>query len=411
MESKRLWIWLQNAVGVGWTHSADLLQQFGDAAAVYAADESALRAAGLNGAALRNLKNKSLSKADKILKTVQKKGWQVLTPDEAAYPDGWAALPDLPLAVYVCGQLPDRAAFPTIAVVGTRKISEEGRRLTAALAAGLAAAGCTLVGDTIHGGDEVAMEAVVKVGGVGVILQPCGTDVDYPKKSDRLRTAVLTAGGAILSEFPPSTPVRRENYGLRNRLLATYADAVLVTEAGEKSGTLRLAGLAAASGREVLAVPGDRTQNAGCHKLIRDGAALVENCREILKVLVGRYPQLNSEKGMEAEKRSWAESPKSEPPKKERKPAKRPEPIRPYVVRQQPQPAPASGEVTWGPLPDYLSDRAKTVAERLTAEPRSIEQLTEDTALSMPQAMTALTELELCGVAQSYPGGRYSRKG
>lgn len=411
MDDKRLWLWLQSAVGYGWPHSAALLQQFGDAASVYAADEAALRRAGLSGAALKNLKNKSLTKADKIAKAVAKHGWRVLTPDDADYPDGWAGLPDLPLAVYVEGKLPDRHGRLTVTVVGTRKISDEGKHLTGGIAAGLAAAGCIVVGDTIAGGDEAAMAAVVEAGGCGIVLQPCGLDISYPKRGDKLREAVLSGGGALLSEFPPSTPVRRENYGLRNRLLATLSDAVLVTEAGEKSGTVRLAGMATAAGHEVLAVPGDRSQNAGCHKLIREGAMLVESSAEILRTFAPRYPLLDRQKGQDAEKAFLAALPPEPAKPKKQEPSVPPrERVRPYAIRQQTQPPPTvAAELP--PLPTYLSDNAKAIGARLTAEPQSAEQLMEETALSMPQALTALTELELCGVAQSYPGGRYSRKG
>lgn len=410
MDDKVLWLWLQHAVGCGCPHSAALLQQFGDAASVYAAEEAALRRAGVSGALLRNLKNKSLAKAEKSWAAVVKNGWHVLTPDDETYPDGWAHLPDLPLAVYVDGTLPDRRGRLTVTVVGTRKISEEGRRLTGGIAAGLAAAGCLIVGDTIAGGDEAAMAAVVKAGGRGIVLQPCGLDVSYPKRGDELRGAVLAGGGAIVSEFPPATPVRRENYGLRNRLMATLSDVVLVTEAGEKSGTVRVANLATAAGHEVLAVPGDRAQNAGCHKLIREGATLVESSNEILRAFAPRYPLLDRQKGADAEKAYLA----SPPPKPKPKPAFRPDPprerVKPYAIRQQAQPAP-TGTVEFPPLSEHLSENAKTIGARLTAEPRSAEQLMEDTALTMPQALTALTELELYGVAASFPGGRYSRKG
>ena len=410
MDDKVLWLWLQNAVGCGCPHSAALWQQFGDAASVYAADEAALRRAGVSGALLKNLKNKSLVKAEKIAAAVAKNGWHVLTPDDEAYPDGWANLPDLPLAVYVDGPLPDRSGRLTVTVVGTRKISEEGRHLTGGITAGLAAAGCLIVGDTIAGGDEAAMAAVVKVGGRAVILQPCGLDVSYPKRGDDLRNAVLAGGGTILSEFPPSTPVRRENYGLRNRLMATFSDVVLVTEAGEKSGTVRVANLATAAGHEVLAVPGDRAQNAGCHKLIREGATLVESSDEILRAYAPSYPRLDRQKGVDAEKAYLA----SPPPKPKPKPAFRPDPprerVKPYVIRQKAQPAPTE-TVAFPPLPEHLSENAKTIGIRLRAEPQSAEQLMEDTTLSMPQVLTALTELELYGVATGFPGGRYSRKG
>lgn len=408
MDKRVYWVWLQTVVGCGWAHTARLLRRFGDAEGVWQADEAALREAGLTGTVLKRAMHKTLDKAEKQLHLALAQAWEVWTPDMPEFPSTWKALSDLPLVIYATDTMPfPHRTRPMVTVIATRKISEKGRRVTGKLAAGLAAAGVTIVGDTIEGGDATAMMAVAAVGGAGVIVQPCALDVTYPRKTAHIRQAVLDAGGVVLSEFPAGTAVRKEHFRMRNRLLATLGDALIVTEANEGSGTVTVAEMASAAGHEVYAVPGDPATNAGCHRLIRDGAVLVQNGKQAAMELADRYPALDVQLVDEAESAYVSKQPAQ--PEKSKKQAPVPryarQPVTP-IVRPEPQPMPVVAD-----LPPELSENAKCVATHLTASPQGLEELTEKTSLSLPQVMMALTELEVHGVAEKRAGSLYGRKG
>lgn len=411
MDNRIYWVWLQAALGCGYPHSGRLLRHLGNAERVWLADEETLRAAGLSGQTLKKLMNKALDKAGKQLRAALACGWQVWTPEMPEYPAPWKELSDLPVVLYAAGCWPaDWQDRPVLTVLATREISGDGLLLTGKMVAGLASAGAIIAGDTIAGGDAAVMAAVSSVGGCGILLQPCGLDVSYPKKTEALRDEILKGGGVMLSEFPAGTPVRRENYRVRNRLLASLPDAVIVTEAPEASGTLQVAGLAAAAGRDVLAVPGDRERHAGCHRLIRQGAVLVQNAVDVARELNAKFPSLDSQVVAAAE-RSYVPRPPKSSPKPATKKEKKPRPALRSQPAVKPLPAQPSPALSVADLPASISDNARCILPHLTGQPQGLEELTEKTPLSLPQAMMALTELELCGVAESHAGGRYSRKG
>lgn len=411
MDKRIYWVWLQSALGCGYAHTGRLLRAFGSAERVWLADEKALRAAGLSGAALKKTMNKAVDKAGKQLRASLACGWQVWTPDMPEYPSPWKGLADPPLVIYATGALPaDWQERPVLTILATRKISTDGLLLTGRMAAGLATGGAIIAGDTISGGDAAVMAAVSSVGGCGVLLQPCGLDVSYPKTTEYLRDEIIKGGGVMLSEFPAGTPVRKENYRLRNRLLASLPHAVIVTEAPDLSGTLQVARLASSNGRDVFAVPGDLVLHAGCHQLIREQAMLVRGAEDVIRELSVKFPWLDMKLVANAESAYMPRPPKNpvKAPAKKRKVRAVPHREPPEIKVLPTEPLPA---LSVADLPASISDNAKCILPHLTERPQGLEELTEKTPLSLPQAMMALTELELCGVAESHAGGRYSRKG
>lgn len=411
MDKRIYWVWLQQALGCGYAHTGRLLRTFGSAERVWLADEESLRAAGLTGTALKKAMNKAVDKAGKQLRAAVACGWQVWTPDMPEYPAPWKEIADPPLAIYATGTLPaDWQQRPVVTVLATRRISTNGLLLTGKIAAGLATGGVIIAGDTISGGDAAVMAAVASVGGCGILLQPCGLDVSYPKTTEYLRDEIVKGGGVMLSEFPAGTTVRKENYRLRNRLLAALPHAMIVTEAPDPSGTLQVARLASTNGRDVFAVPGDLVTHAGCHQLIREQAMLVRGAEDVARELSIKFPSLDVKLVANAEQ-AYVPRPPKTPVKA---PAKK-KSLRAVTRREPPEikllPTEPLPELSVADLPASISDNAKCILPHLTERPQGLEELTEKTPLSLPQAMMALTELELCGVAESHAGGRYSRKG
>ncbi|KPN21217.1 DNA processing protein DprA [Xanthomonas sp. Mitacek01] len=190
-----------------------------------------------------------------------------------------------PLALFVEGD-PCRLWRAGIAVVGSRAPTAGGRDTAAAFARHFAGAGFSVVSGLASGIDAAAHIAALDAGGNTVAVLGCGIDIAYPRSNLRLH-ARIAAEGTLVSEYPPGTPARREQFPSRNRIVAGLALGTLVVEAAQRSGALITARLAADAGREVFAIPGSihNPMARGCHRLLRDGATLVESPDEVTAAL------------------------------------------------------------------------------------------------------------------------------
>jgi len=201
------------------------------------------------------------------------------------YPPALAAIVDPPPVLWVCGR---RAALhgPAVAIVGSRAGSSYALSVAERLAADLAARGVAIVSGLARGVDSAAHRGALSASGVTIGVLGSGPDVVYPPEHRPL--ALEIAGlGAVVSELAPGTPPRACFFPLRNRVISGLVRAVVVIEAGEKSGSLITARCALEQGREVLAVPGNvlNGRNRGGHALLRDGAKIVEAADDILEEL------------------------------------------------------------------------------------------------------------------------------
>jgi len=210
---------------------------------------------------------------------------------DARYPRSVTDLTDAPAVLYVRGELARferMLAGERVAIVGARRASEYGLQQARGLGRGLAAAGLTVVSGLALGVDSAAHVGALEADGVTVAVLACGPDVAYPASKRRLHARIV-ASGAVIAELPPGTRPRRWCFPARNRIIAALAQATVVVEAGERSGSLITAGQAADLGREVAAVPGLVTAPlaAGTNALIADGAQLVRGAHDVLELLFG----------------------------------------------------------------------------------------------------------------------------
>ncbi|MGW0174945.1 DNA-processing protein DprA [Rhodococcus sp. NPDC003322] len=237
-----------------------------------------------------------LDTAERDLEHLERLGGRLLTPDDEDWPawkllafDGIDAVRDReaapPLALWALGEgsaadLTDRA----VAVVGTRAASGYGEHVTTQFVEDLSGSGWTIVSGAAYGVDGAAHRAALAAGGPTVAVLACGVDRAYPAGHARMLKEIA-ATGLVVSEYPLGTTPARHRFLARNRLVAALSDAVLVIEAGARSGARNTAAWAARLGRPVLAVPGPVTSAAsvGCHRMIRDGAAqLVTRASEVV---------------------------------------------------------------------------------------------------------------------------------
>jgi DNA processing protein len=192
---------------------------------------------------------------------------------------------DPPLVLWVRGSI-DALERPAVAMVGSRAASPYGLAVAERLGADLAARGLVVVSGLARGVDSAAHRGALAGGGATVAVLGSGADVIYPPEHAPLSRAI-EASGAIVSELVPGTPPLPLFFPLRNRIISGLSRAVVVIEAGEKSGSLITARLALEQGRDVLAVPGNvlSGRNRGAHALLRDGAKIVEGADDILEEL------------------------------------------------------------------------------------------------------------------------------
>jgi DNA processing protein len=176
---------------------------------------------------------------------------------------------------------------PRVAIVGSRRPSPYGEAVAERLATDLAAAGVIVVSGLALGVDAAAHEGALESGGCTVAVLGTGVDIVYPRANADLAARILAAGGALVSQFADGTVPQRANFPRRNWTIAALSDAVVVVEAAEGSGALITAEAALALDREVMAVPGSvfSPLSVGCHQLLRDGAGLVQNARDVLAAL------------------------------------------------------------------------------------------------------------------------------
>lgn len=290
--SATAWLRFIRAPGLGSVRLRALLEHFGSIHALAAAPEAALRAAGVPQAALVWLRCPDPKRLQADAVWLEQPHHHLLTCDSPDFPALLQCSPRAPAALFVRGD-PLWLWHAQIAIVGSRNPTAGGRSNARDFARALARAGLIVTSGLADGIDAVAHRAALDAGQPSVAVIGTGPDRVYPACNQALAEAIADHG-AIVSEYPPGTPVRREHFPQRNRIIAGLSLGTLVVEAALRSGALISAREAAEAGREVFALPGSihNPLARGCHRLIREGAALVESAEEILAALGPQAAQL-----------------------------------------------------------------------------------------------------------------------
>ena len=211
-----------------------------------------------------------------------------IRPDEYNFTQRLASIANPPKSLCFMGKLPTSGA-PVVAIVGSRKPSAYGREVTEQLAGDLAKAGCIIVSGLALGIDGIAQKAALEAGGTVIGVIPNELPDISPQTNYKLAMNIIKNGGAILSEWQKGDGkvVNRWSFLERNRLVSGLADAVIITEAAERSGTLNTAAHALSQGRDVFAVPGNITSplSAGCNALLKQGAYPATEAKDILQII------------------------------------------------------------------------------------------------------------------------------
>lgn len=285
------WLALHLIPGLGNVVCRNLLERFGTPEKIFSVPVSEmLEVEGLRKETAQSIRSRACT-ADplKVLEKIQKLGARIITFSDPSYPSQLRKIHGPPMLLYLLGkEIPPKT--PLVALVGSRHPTPYGLKGAEGLAQGLARRGLGVVSGMARGIDSAAHGG--SLGGKGYTVAVLGTGIDiiYPA-SNRKLFQEISLRGTVLSEFPPGTPPEPRNFPIRNRVISGLSRAVVVVEATMSSGSLITASLALDQGREVFAVPGsiNSFKSRGCHRLIKEGAALVESSDDIIDGLGLNY--------------------------------------------------------------------------------------------------------------------------
>lgn len=362
MNERELRSWLRlSRLEISPRAAAALLERFGGPEAVFAASESELKT-------VERLTEKGLAKVlgpvpaaiDKDIAAIERSGITVIPLPSPDYPSCLKDIYDPPIVLYVKGSILESDKH-SVAIVGSRRATIYGKSIAEKIAGDLAARRLTIVSGGARGIDTAAHKGALAAGGRTMAFLGCGIDVSYPAENKKLFEAIAESG-AVVSEFPLGSNPEPWRFPPRNRLISGMSLGVLVCQSPEASGALITAGYAAEQGKDTYAVPGnvDDERNRGCHKLIQEGALLVQDARDILREL-----------GIDGE---GEESP-----------------------RQFALPV------------EQLNEQERDIAALLSLEPVPVDEIIEKTGLAAPMVTGTLTVLEMKNVVRRVPGNAYVR--
>ncbi|HSC14769.1 MAG TPA: DNA-processing protein DprA [Gammaproteobacteria bacterium] len=348
----------------------DALKRCGSAEALVAAPRRTLLESGLSPDAVAMLDKPDRETAARWRAWLAAPNRKLVTFGSREYPQRLAEIPDAPLALWVEGARLDLLWAPQLAIVGSRSPTADGKETAEQFARYLARRGLTITSGLATGIDGASHRGAVGALGGTLAVLGGGLDAIFPREHTKL-AAEIAARGLLVSEYAPGVEPQKLFFPQRNRIIAGLTLGTLVVEATRRSGSLITARLALDYGREVFAIPGSihNPLARGCHYLIRQGAKLVE---EAADVLVELAPLLTAE-GFE---------------------------LAPEPIAETAEESPATRDPSYEKLLNVLG-----------FSPTPIADLSSRTSLTTAELSSMLLLLELEGLVEALPGGRYSRRG
>ena len=373
----RFWLKLIRADGVGPTTFARLLKHFRSVEDALGASVSQL--AKVKGIGLKTAERIAATidkfDVDRELSLADKAGVCLINAADKRYPAALRAIYDPPPVLYTKGAF-HRSDGLAVAIVGSRRCSTYGSEQAGRFAHALASAGFTIVSGMACGIDTAAHRGALTAGARTIAVQGCGLEKIFPPENEKL-FANICDNGACISELPLDFEPRPENFPARNRIIAGLSMGVIVVEASGRSGALITAQAALDCNREVMAVPGkiDSPLSEGSHRLIKQGARLVDSVEDVMDALgqIGDGLKIHvNDAAAKADK----------------------EIDMPLFTAENLN----------------LTDAERTVYQQLDAEPSHVEELITETKLGAGPVNSALISLRLKGLIRQLPGNLFVRK-
>ncbi|MDD5711180.1 MAG: DNA-processing protein DprA [Smithellaceae bacterium] len=379
MKSNELlhWTALRRVEGVGNLGFKTLVDTLGSPEEVFAAPVNDL--ASIPGMSLKVAKKiKSFDDWTFIkeeAKLLADKGASVITYKDDSYPRSLLNIFDFPVLIYFKGTIKEDDI--DIAVVGSRTATTYGKFCTDRLCRELAANGVTIVSGMARGIDSAAHRGAIAAKGRTIAVLGSGIDVIYPQENTGLFKQIIDSG-AVITEFPPGTPPTASNFPSRNRIISGLSWGVVVVEATDKSGSLITAKIALEQGRDVFAVPGsvDSPTSRGPHRLIKEGAKLVENANDIMVEILPQLERVRTDKQPTLD---------------------------PAMMKTLPS---NKGEKS----KTELNETERSLISHISAFPVHIDEIIGSTGLKPAEVLNILLNMEIKGVVTQLPGKRFTRK-
>lgn len=407
------WIFLQSVIGAGSRKLLPIINRFGSAQAFAECRFEDIKESGLlSRAELNRFSKLTLDDCREIMSLCNSLGYQIITPNDKKYPKRLAQIPDPPAVLYVLGDMPDFDSEVCIAMVGTRKCSDQGKSIARELAARLTAAGAIIISGGAVGIDSSSHIGALRANGKTYAVLGCGLNYPYLAVNAELRDEI-SKNGALISEYQPNTPAGKYTFPVRNRIISGLCLGTIVVEATHSSGSLITVDHALEQGRDIFVIPGEIANPlyAGSNRLIRDGAIAVTTPYDVLSEYNNYYPHklnLNGSKDsiscidppqvdniddvVTVDRDEEYGKPVFKPKKKIKTSKSEKNNEKPSLVID------TSG----------LSENAKVLLDEFKkSDSQYFDIITANSNISASDAIAALTELEIMGVVSAQPGGRY----
>ncbi|MBQ2815506.1 MAG: DNA-processing protein DprA [Clostridia bacterium] len=408
------WIYLQNILGYGSRKIFKVLDVFGSVKKFYNASYNEKVSSELfNETEIKRIEKYDINYAYKTIEKCEKLGYKIITPENSLYPTRLKHIINPPAVLYVLGNMPDIDNEVAIAVVGARKACNYSRSLAFELSNRLTKAGAYIVSGGAVGIDTSAHTGALAAKGNTVALLACGLNYGYLAANEPLRMDIA-ANGALVSEFQPDFPLFKRNFHIRNRLISGLCLGTVVVEAGQKSGALITVEHALEQGRDIFVIPGDLSSERyiGSNQLIRDGAKVITSPLDVLEEYTHIYPhKINIMGCSEMLKGEFHDAPrffdennrddlKSSQNKSEPKSIKKKAQTEPKKIDEIKKYEPHKSVKN-------LSDDAKKLYLSFDKTVMLFDELVEKSGLSVSNALSAATELEIMGIIEAMAGERY----
>ena len=380
MARVKYWIWLSCVENVRPMAKYRLVEALGGPERVFFAEEAEIAAVeGVLPSEVKFLCDKSMERVAKVLSDCQEKNIEILTLQDAKYPERLRNIPDPPVVLYMQGRLPAVDESLMIAVIGTRKASPYGVKMARKLGGEIASGGGIVVSGLAAGCDCEAMDAALRAGGstVGVL----GTAIDkvYPAANRWLFNEVR-ARGALISEYPPGMRTYPESFVARNRIISGLSLGVVVAEAPKRSGTRVTVNFALGQNRDVFAVPKNAdTGVGGCNDLIAEGA-FVATCGEDVLRQYGTQFDLFQPASAQTHIKKEIDKPKD-------------------IVY-----------IDLTEAPEDIPSAQRKILTAMKAPDMHADDIIEATGLPAQEVLAGLTMLQVAGYVTQSAGRRYTRK-
>lgn len=425
MKNALYWIALQNILGYGSIEVSSILDNVEDVGQLFDKSLKRSNVDFISNKSYKKLTSYDMKKAESVIKYCDKNNISIVTIDDEVYPILLKRIINPPTVLYVRGELPDFNDGIAIGMVGTRKSSMNGDIIAATLSYRIAQAGAIVVSGGANGIDTKCSQGALFAKKPSVIVRPCGVDYNYLNSLSNIRKQIEYCG-AVISEVQPLGRVERDAFQIRNRIIAALSMGVVAIEVPEKSGALITVGYALEYGKDIYVVPGDLSNEnyRGSNKLLQDGAVPVYSATDVLNEYMFAFSHklslryagasINDDdiflklqvKYSKKDKEDFFTTVKNNK-KKNKKSLKKKSDEQRLIIDSKSE---NTEKLKFEDLNIAGDENLKLVYECFGKFPLSLDDISEKTGLDASEVMFNLTELEINGIVNSLPGGRFEIK-